>query len=600
MDPPGGGTTTAVTLNSVAASPAAPATTTALTLTFDKVVPGLAASNITLSGVSGVTKGTLTGTGPVYTLGISGVTAAGTLTVTVANPANVTVSGSPKTATISFNASAIPVTFSGVTAAGTPTTSLTLTFSAAINGLAATDITLTPGSTGATKGALTGNGPTYTLAISGVTAAGAVTVAVAKDGYTITGSPQTVNVLDASSPPPPPPPPPGDFFDEAVGLTEGIGTYGSGAHSFEGGILTVTGNGGFSVALPAGFTVADTVAITLAARLVEGDLAKFISKQAGGWTDVTPQAYPQFEDTVDEAYILKSKGFNAAGITDGKAYFQTNGNNFKVQIKIISVAREEGAAVKITAPVPGLKPASGEAPKTTVETTYYNGTVAWAPTVTGNFVDGTAYTATIVLTKKPGFTFEGVEADAIDVVGADTVTHPAGGTGTLTITAVFPATSASAPDVILNPIDEGNIGGFNANVTLVDDDSGFKIVQTQGYDWTYGWVKVDFGTYTLGDYSHLDFTFTGVSGDTGSKQARVWITDTEPTGKKVDADAVKTSGNAGATTPKDASITLESFSALGSSHIVWVAFSLWAKTPGDDGNATTYTISNIKFHHGDE
>ena len=58
-------------------------TTTQLTLTFSNVVSGLNANDITLTGVSGVSKGTLSGSGPVYTLQISGFTAAGELTVTV-------------------------------------------------------------------------------------------------------------------------------------------------------------------------------------------------------------------------------------------------------------------------------------------------------------------------------------------------------------------------------------------------------------------------------------------------------------------------------------------------------------------------------------
>ncbi|MCL2153185.1 MAG: putative Ig domain-containing protein [Oscillospiraceae bacterium] len=59
-------------------------TTTALTLTFDQAIPGLSADNIT---VTGATKGTLSGAGPVYTLGISGTWAEGTsVTVAVASP----------------------------------------------------------------------------------------------------------------------------------------------------------------------------------------------------------------------------------------------------------------------------------------------------------------------------------------------------------------------------------------------------------------------------------------------------------------------------------------------------------------------------------
>jgi len=73
-------------------------TTTALTLTFSGAITGLTADDITLSGVDGVNKGTLSGSGPTYTLGIT-TTAAGTLNVAVAK-AGYNISGSPQTTTI--------------------------------------------------------------------------------------------------------------------------------------------------------------------------------------------------------------------------------------------------------------------------------------------------------------------------------------------------------------------------------------------------------------------------------------------------------------------------------------------------------------------
>jgi len=95
-----------------------------------------------------------------------------------------------------YGNSATPVTFSSLTADGdatATTTTLTLTFSAAITGLSANDITLS-GVAGVSKGTLGGSGPTYTLPISGFTAGGALSVAVSKTGYDISGSPKTVPI----------------------------------------------------------------------------------------------------------------------------------------------------------------------------------------------------------------------------------------------------------------------------------------------------------------------------------------------------------------------------------------------------------------------
>jgi hypothetical protein len=84
------------TLLSVTQNGSSGTPTTALTLLFDKAVYGLSASDITLaiSNPFGVTKGTLSGTGPSYNLGVSSPMG-GTVTVTVGNTL-FQITGSPK------------------------------------------------------------------------------------------------------------------------------------------------------------------------------------------------------------------------------------------------------------------------------------------------------------------------------------------------------------------------------------------------------------------------------------------------------------------------------------------------------------------------
>ena len=96
-----GGGGTSVTFSSLTQNGSANATTTQLTLTFSKVIVGLSASDITLSGASGVTKGSLTGSGPEYTLGISGVSSSGSITVTVSK-SGYSISPSSKTVNIFY------------------------------------------------------------------------------------------------------------------------------------------------------------------------------------------------------------------------------------------------------------------------------------------------------------------------------------------------------------------------------------------------------------------------------------------------------------------------------------------------------------------
>jgi hypothetical protein len=72
-----------------------------LTLEFSQAISGLAASDITLSGVSGVTKGTFSGSNPYY-LHISGFTSNGSLSVTIGNKAGYAISGSPQSVYIYY------------------------------------------------------------------------------------------------------------------------------------------------------------------------------------------------------------------------------------------------------------------------------------------------------------------------------------------------------------------------------------------------------------------------------------------------------------------------------------------------------------------
>jgi hypothetical protein len=101
----GGGTP--VTFSGVTANGSASQTTTQLTLTFSAAITGLSAADITLSGVSGVSKGTFSGSGPSYTLPISGFAAGGTLSVAVGKT-GYTISGSPQSVTIYYSGTPIP------------------------------------------------------------------------------------------------------------------------------------------------------------------------------------------------------------------------------------------------------------------------------------------------------------------------------------------------------------------------------------------------------------------------------------------------------------------------------------------------------------
>ena len=90
-----------VTFNSVTQDGNSTKITTQLTLTFNQAITNLSASDITLSGVTGVTKGTLSNSGTTYTLLISGFTSGGTLNVAVSK-SGYAITPSSKTVTIYY------------------------------------------------------------------------------------------------------------------------------------------------------------------------------------------------------------------------------------------------------------------------------------------------------------------------------------------------------------------------------------------------------------------------------------------------------------------------------------------------------------------
>jgi hypothetical protein len=112
----------------------------------------------------------------------------------------------PPTGTIDYRVSA------NGTANTTATTALTLTFTSAVSGLSAADITLTTDGGAVTRGTLTGSGTTWTLSVT-TAKAGNVKVKITKDG--IAGSDHAVTVYSG-------PPPGGDDGDPSSKL---VGTW---------------------------------------------------------------------------------------------------------------------------------------------------------------------------------------------------------------------------------------------------------------------------------------------------------------------------------------------------------------------------------------
>jgi len=93
---------TPVTFSGVSPNGSATTTTTTLTLNFSAPITDLSADDIILTGMLGINKGTLSGSGSSYTLQVN-VTQSGTVSVSVLKE-GYKISGNPKTAKINYNA----------------------------------------------------------------------------------------------------------------------------------------------------------------------------------------------------------------------------------------------------------------------------------------------------------------------------------------------------------------------------------------------------------------------------------------------------------------------------------------------------------------
>jgi formylglycine-generating enzyme required for sulfatase activity len=128
-------------------------------------------------------------------------------------------------------------------------------------------------------------------------------------------------------------------------------------------------------------------------------------------------------------------------------------------------------AVNIAAIAGLTQPAARIAPVATItDTAQYSGTVTWSPAITdGVFAEVTAYTATVTLTVKSGYTFNGVAANFFTVAGAASVSS-SGAAKSGTVTAVFPPTWINMEMVPINKTETYFIMGSPASEQGRNDD----------------------------------------------------------------------------------------------------------------------------------
>jgi len=422
------------------------------------------------------------------------------------------------------------VSFNYVTADGASwetTTWLTLNFSDVIPDLSVSDIIL-GGINGAAGRMLSGEGPEYTLLISGFTSSGDLTVTMRKAGFTINDSQKTVYIYYhptfASS-------------DGLKGLTTDTGEGNEINVDTERGIISRDKNDDwdrwFSIAIPSSQLPIIASDIIKIKYIAVGDIP-IVPKLPNSTIDVNPSMWGDITlkgDETERTFDIPAVRYGASNPIN-VVTFQNSPSTKGWKLKIIDITKDGGAPIQINLPLSDIRrPVTGKTPLKNIDNYQYSGTISWTPP-TATFTNGTAYTATISLTAKPGYTFNGVTANSFKVIGTENVTHTEGAGNKMTINATFPAAASAAPakNMIFNT---GDVMGYGVKIDLAGN-TGFTATNntsTQNWDWAYPYFKVKFdGSYKLSEYTKIEITVNPLN--VGWKPVRIaaYNIDTQPTG----------------------------------------------------------------------
>ena len=225
-------------------------------------------------------------------------------------------------------------------------------------------------------------------------------------------------------------------------------------------------------------------------------------------------ARPQASNTGEVwfSFYLHASAVKFAG---GSAATPEEKTSFKItNVTFVPLVTALGDIAVDEKDIPGVaKPVAGSAAVTTIgASSQYTGAVTWAPALTdGKFAVSTAYTATITLTAKEGFTFEGVAANFFTVAGA-TATNPA---NSGVVTAVFPATGATLGPVYGKNPDDGSYA-LNPAAAFTAGSVGWKnwygaSATGNAVSFTNGGIDYMYpADFDITEYTKLVFTYSAV------------------------------------------------------------------------------------------
>ena len=193
---------------------------------------------------------------------------------------------------------------------------------------------------------------------------------------------------------------------------------------------------------------------------------------SAGWLTVTPAS-----GKGNASVSVTVQAQTATAVRNAELTFSAKD---ATSVKISVTQAAAGLTTVNLAAVAGVvQPVTGASPVSAITTgEQYTGTVAWSPSVTGAFAISTTYTATITLTAKAGYTFEGVAENFFTVANAAATN--AAGSGV--IMAVFPATAAPSITITTQPTAAISVteGAISASISVTASATGGA---TPGYQW---------------------------------------------------------------------------------------------------------------------
>ncbi len=173
------------------------------------------------------------------------------------------------------------------------------------------------------------------------------------------------------------------------------------------------------------------------------------------------------ELTAKDGYTLEGVSDNFFEVS-GASVVTNDADSGIITAEFPATGSAPPAVVNIKA-IPGvIAPVRDAVPGTSItETAQFTGTISWNGSPV-KFSASTVYTATITLTAKSGYTFNGISADYFTVSGATTVKNSA---NSGVITAVFPGTETALPSLTEVTI------GSTTTITFVTGKE-FKLIVT--------------------------------------------------------------------------------------------------------------------------